>query len=117
LQSGICPFAEPLGRFDRVDKGRGVEQQAHLSAPFDEVFYFFVGHRLPPVWVEDLDFAPLRSQHTLLSTGLLRAHYIHHRHAAAADGHRLSILDRFDQFRQLVLGIGYTDLHCLIIAI
>ena len=40
-----------------------------------------------------------------------------YRDAAAADGYWFAIFDGFDQLRQVVLGVGYADLHLLMIAI
>src|ERR1019366_9265272 len=88
-----------------------------IHAPRHEIFHLIRRHRLPPIRVEHVDLAPQCPQHPLLTSRLLRTYDVGHRHTPAADGHRLSIFNRLNQLRQLVLGIGYADLHVLIIAI
>src|SRR5579859_5164821 len=87
------------------------------GTPREEVFHLVVGHGLPPVWVEDLNLAPQRTQRALLAGRLFGAHDFHHWHTPAADDYRFPILDCPDQFRQLVFGIGHADQHGMIIAI
>src|ERR1700691_4659021 len=85
--------------------------------PAKQVFHFLVRHRLPPIWMKDLNPSSQGPQYRSLPGWLLRAHDVHDRDTPAADRHRLTLFRRLDQFRQLILGIGYTDLHDLRIAI
>src|SRR5271165_6251271 len=94
-----------------------VSRSRRTSVAPQEVFDLFVRHRLPPVRIENLDSAFERTQYPWLAAGFLGAHQIYYRHSPAANGHRLTILHRFDQFGQLVLGVGYAELHRAMIAI
>src|SRR5208337_1681131 len=82
-----------------------------LQAPREKLFHLLVRHGLPPVGIEDLNFAFQRAQSAFLAGGFFGADDIHHRYAAAADGYWLPVFDGLNQFRQLVLGVGYADLH------
>src|SRR5207244_8204503 len=55
--------------------------------PGQESFHFFVGHRLPPIRIEDLNLALEGSEHPLFASWLLRSYYVHHRHSPAAYGY------------------------------
>src|SRR5271155_150587 len=85
--------------------------------PAKQIFHFLVCHRLPPIWIEDLNPSAQGSQHRFFPGWLLRAHDVHDRDTPAADRYGLTLFRRLDQFRQLILGIGYADLHDLMIAI
>src|ERR1700726_4353294 len=87
------------------------------EAPREEIFRFFVCHRLPPVWIKDLNLAFQSSQGTFFASRFLGAHDVDHRHPPAANSHRLSVFDRLNQLRQFVLSVGYADLHGTRIAI
>src|SRR5712692_4514296 len=77
-------------------------------------FHFVVRHLFPPIRIEHFDLAAKRSKlRRFLAGGLCCPHKVHDWHAPAADGHWLSPLDRFDQFRQSLPGIGHVESHIL----
>lgn len=88
-----------------------------LALAGNESFGFLVAHGLPPVGVPDLNLPFHRAERPGLAGGLFGANDIHDGDASSANGHRFAIFDRFDQFGQLVLGVGDTDLHEFMIAI
>ncbi len=51
------------------------------------------------------------SEFSDFSDGVLGAHQIDGRHAATADGHGFPVFDGFDEFGELVFGVGYADFH------
>src|ERR1019366_6804231 len=80
-------------------------------SPAKEIFDFLVGHRLPPVRIEDLNLSPQSPEPWFFLGWFFRAHDVYHRHTPAADGDRLVLLGGLDQFWKLVLGVGHADLH------
>src|SRR5439155_18814714 len=100
-----------------VSRSRRTSLFSSFGAPCKEVFNLFIRHGLPPVSIENSNFAFERSQRPLFASRLLGAHDVHDRHTPAADGHGLPILHRLNQLRQFVLGICDADLHVVMIAI
>ena len=88
----ISTFAQPFGSFDGEDENGSVQQDAHSLAP-EEIFYFLVRHRLPPIGIENLNLPAQGPELRLIPLGLLRAYNVHYWHTTPANGYRFSIFD------------------------
>src|ERR1700730_4688080 len=97
---------------EKINTAVSKSTRKSLASP-KEILDFLVGHRLPPIRIEDLNLPPQSAKHRFFLGWFLRAHDIYHGHTAAADGHRLSVFDGLNQFRQFIFGVGYADLHAL----
>ncbi len=49
------PLTKALGGFHCIDQSCRIQKEPQLTTPFDQVLYFPVRHRLPPIWINDLN--------------------------------------------------------------